>query len=145
MLLIPMFNQLNLRVLFLAVFALYFSACTETVSNSVVNGKPAWFWSPNDGDVLGGVGEAGTHVDGIAAQRQLAVHRAIEDIAKQKGVTVSSVQTLQQHSTESSSASSTLDVYSVQTVSGITVTARVREFWIDPQTKRLFVWITEVR
>jgi hypothetical protein len=143
MLLITMFNQLNLRVLFLALFALYFSACAET--GVVVNGKPAWFWSPNDGDILGGVGEAGTHVDGIAAQRQLAVHRAIEDIAKQKGVTVSSVQTLQQHTTESSSTSSTLDVYSVQTVSGITVTARVREFWIDPQTKRLFVWVTEMR
>ncbi|MDR2401846.1 MAG: hypothetical protein LBD73_09390 [Deferribacteraceae bacterium] len=139
-----MFKNFTL-LFFLAVFsAIFLAACTAAKTNTLVNGKPAWFWSPNDGELLGGVGEAGTHIDGLTAQRQLAVYRAIEDIAKQKGVKVDSVQTLQQHTTETST-SSKMDVYSVQTVSGVMVTARVREFWIDPQTKRMLVWVTEVR
>ncbi|MDR2104935.1 MAG: hypothetical protein LBP51_04180 [Deferribacteraceae bacterium] len=148
---IPMLNKLsavikyNLVFLaFLAIFSLLSTACAVSKTDAIVNNKPAWFWEPNDGELIGGVGDAGTHVDGIAAQRQLAVYRAIEDIARQKGVTVNSVQTLQQYSTETSSSSS-LELYSVQTVSGATVTARVREFWIDPQTKRLLVWVTEVK
>jgi hypothetical protein len=131
-------------IIFLAVLSFLSASCTPSKSNSIVNDKPAWFWSPNDGELVGGVGDAGTHVDGIAAQRQLAIYRAIEDIARQKGVTVDSVQTLQQYTTETSSSSS-LKLYSVHTVSGATVTARVREFWIDHQTKRLLVWVTEVK
>jgi hypothetical protein len=130
--------------LILTVFLFYACTALNVSSGGLVNGKPSWFWLPNDGELLGGVGESGTHIDGLSAQRQLAVQRAIEDIARQKGVTVSSIQTLKQHATEASSSAS-LDVYSIQTVSGITVTARVREFWVDPQTKRLLVWVTEVK
>jgi hypothetical protein len=130
--------------LILTVFLLYACTAMNVSSGGLVNGKPAWFWTPNEGELLGGVGEAGTHIDGLNAQRQLAVSRAIEDIARQKGVTVSSIQTVKQQATETSSSTS-LDVYSIQTVSGITVTARVREFWVDPQTRRLLVWITEVK
>lgn len=88
----------------------------------------------------GGVGIAGPHINGVSAQRELAVQRAIDDIGRQLGVTVSSISKVA--STGSKQGVQTqMTSYSIQTVSGKTVRAKIMEFWEDPETGKLYVWM----
>lgn len=112
--------------------------------NGLVYGKPAWYWHPGDGELIGGVGESGLHLDGPSAQRQLAVSRAMEDIARQKGITVQNIQEITQYANREMS-SVNISAYSLQTVDGAYIVARIREVWQDPATGRIFVWATEVK
>ncbi len=113
--------------------------------SSMVNGKPYWYWQPSVDGTIGGVGEAGFHMNGPAAQRQLATNRAIEDIARQKGISVTQVQEITQSATRSGTSSTNIDTYSIYTVEGTVVSAIVREVWLDPDSGRIIVWATEIK
>ena len=117
---------------------------TSSPDKTMVNGKPYWYWQPSAGGVIGGVGEAGHNINGANAQRQLAITRAIESIAQQKGVKVSQVQEIEQHASQTSS-SVNINAYSIHTVDGAVVTAAVREVWQNPENGSIVVWATEVK
>jgi hypothetical protein len=109
-------------------------------STKLINGKPQWYWKPSDGEKTGGVGISGMHVSGKNAQRELTVQRAIDDIARQMGVRVSSIsQTRTSGSSEG--ATTQMDTYSIHTVTGETIKAKINEFWLDNQTDELYVWM----
>lgn len=108
--------------------------------NKQEHGKPYWYWKAGATGKIGGVGICGPHINGPTGQRELAVSRAIDDIAKQMGVKVSSSLHMVTSGTRDSVVTQA-DVYSVQTVDGKTVKAEVKEFWEDPETGDLYVWM----
>jgi len=122
------------------VFSLCVHACYYVQQSPKQNGKPDWFWRPNVEGKIGGVGVAGPHINGIGAQRELAISRAIEDISRQMGVTVSSVSRTGTAGSKDG-ALTQMETYSIQTVTGQTVRAKIREFWQEPETQKLYVWM----
>ena len=102
--------------------------------------RPSWFFNQNIGGRLGGVGVSGRHIQGLNAQRELAVSRAIDELARQMAVKVASFTTVQGEGGRDN-MQTTMEVYSIQTVSGQTVRATIEEFWHDPKTDELFVWM----
>ncbi|MDR2883936.1 MAG: hypothetical protein LBV09_02375 [Deferribacteraceae bacterium] len=134
------------KLLILAILSLAIISCSAKdypIDDGLVNGKPSWYWSPGYEGKLGGVGEAGFNVYGVSEQRKLATSRAIEDIARQKGLTVSSSQAVSHSAASDGTASVNIESYSVHTVEGMTISARVRQVWQDPSTDRIIVWATE--
>lgn len=128
----------------LFVFISFFSlGCSgaKKVSLGQSTDKPAWFWKPSVGEQIGGVGISKAHVRGISAQRELAVSRAIESIASQLGVHVENVTTISSRATSAGGSSTQMDSYSIHTVDGKHVKATVKEFWQDPYTNELYVWM----
>ena len=133
------------------VFNLFFVSilCCGCMGKSVpvsdgtmINGKPHWYWQPSADGVIGGVGVAGFNINGPTAQRQLAIDRALGEISRQKGVSVSQIQEITQTATQNSS-SVEINSYSIHSVDGTVVTATVRDIWQDPKDNRIFVWVTE--
>ncbi len=108
----------------------------------IVNGKPSWVWQPTRDGRLGGVGIAGVHFKGKPAQRMLAISRALDEIARQKGVKVDT-QVNTEATVSGGSANTKLQVYSKQYSNGVVVTATLVEFWEDVETEELYVWMVE--
>lgn len=102
--------------------------------------RPAWINNPHLQGMTGAVGSAKIHFDGSAAQRKLAISRALDELAQQQGVVVTS-QVLRQDSREGELTSSKADIYSFQKNSGETVHAHIEAVWQDPETEELFIWM----
>ncbi len=101
---------------------------------------PEWVYSPSKDGRLGGVGISSMHIKGKSAQRELAISRALDEIARQMGTKVSTVLKTSTSSTATSS-SQTMDTYSFQTTDGQTVKATIQKFWADPASDDLYVWM----
>jgi hypothetical protein len=110
--------------------------------------KPFWISDPQthlaiQGKIYG-LGYSRDHIHGNRAKRQLAISTAINEIANQKGVKVNSELEMFQKGGESvSSPESAIQLYSVQTVEGKTVNAKIIESWEDPNTKELWILMAE--
>ncbi|MFW6099758.1 MAG: hypothetical protein ACOC90_00090, partial [Bacteroidota bacterium] len=65
--------------------------CISLACSAGKTERPDWFWNPSMDGQIGGIGASGPHVRGINAQRQLAISRAIDEIARQMEVEVSNV------------------------------------------------------
>jgi len=102
------------------------------------NGLPNWVFDSNAGGKykLGGVGVSKRTIDGITKQREIAISRAIDEIAKQMGVKVSN--TTLSHSTKNNSS---FEQYSLQTVRGKEVKAVMKETWYNKETGEIYVWM----
>ncbi|GAB1534608.1 hypothetical protein ADMFC3_02390 [Geovibrio sp. ADMFC3] len=134
-------KQTSKLIVFIILLAFVCACGNQTVTAPVPQPKPEWLWKPSDNGKIGGVGIAKEHIHGIDAQRKLAVSRAIDSIAAQLGVQVQNVTVLESHANSSGAGTTTIDSYSIHTVQGSTVKASVREFWNDPQTNELYVWM----
>ena len=131
-------------------FSILFFGCAETSVNQTIaeiqskpksNAKPDWFFNTSKDGKTGGVGISGIHINGLSAQRGLAISRAVDEIARQLGVKVSSV--LKISTTNSSAGSNTaMESYSIHTVDGRSVTATISGIWVDPATDELYIWMT---
>lgn len=106
----------------------------------LIDGKPDWYYNPSNGGKIGGVGVSGIHKDGKTGQKQLAVERALAEIARQMGVKVDSFSSLHSNTSGGSTAVSGQSA-SFFTSSGKTVNARIVEMWEDPYSKELYVWM----
>jgi hypothetical protein len=136
-------------ILLVAVSVLFFgcnavqtpySSSSNQQSAIKTDSRPAWFYTPNQNDKIGGVGICGMHIKGSSAQRELAISRAIDEIARQLGVKVSNI--LKTSSTSSDTGhSASLESYSIHTVEGKTVTATIAGAWNDPATDELYIWM----
>lgn len=102
--------------------------------------EPSWVSNPSVSDKIAGIGICGTHIHGKTAQRNLAVKRAIDEIAAQIGVTVNNV-SLVSTKGNSSGASTSIESYSLQSVEGKVVSAIIKGSWKDPQTDELYIWM----
>lgn len=112
----------------------------EKASEAVSSSMPAWIYSPSGEGYTGGVGVCGSHIKGKTGQRELAISRAIDEIARQMGVTVSSVLKVDSEASGVGS-DSVVSSYSVQTVSGRTISAFIADSWTDPSTGELYVYM----
>ncbi len=121
-----------MRNLLLFLISLFFVACGAS-------GTPEWtVMPPSDGKIYG-VGSSPIHVKGLTFQRALAISRAIDEIARQKGVKVSNTLERVESVSSSGSVSSAAQSYSVQSVEGQTVNAKIKEVYRDPRSKKIFV------
>lgn len=102
-------------------------ACTAPFKTKK-QARPAWIDNPRTvGDIVG-LGQAGFHFNGKAAQRELATRRALDEIAQQMGVTVNSITVIKQQLTGMGSSTNMVGT-SQQSVKGRTVNAVVHDEW----------------
>ncbi|TWI70690.1 hypothetical protein LZ24_02260 [Desulfobotulus alkaliphilus] len=131
-----------LKTLPILLISVLIMACTHhnTPAGPRGNDRPAFIYNPSVNGKIGGVGIARPHIHGPNAQRNLAISRAIDEIARQKGTQVQSWQTVQTTGTRDS-ASTHMDSVSIQTTSGETIHAVIRQMWNDPSSSELYVWM----
>jgi hypothetical protein len=127
------------KILFF-VFLIFIGCGSHKVHNRFT--QPKWIVSPEHHkqakNKLVGIGFSGVHMNGFRAQRKLAIASAIDEIARQKGVTVSNtLERMQAVSGKGKNSSSSM--YSVQSVDGQKVIAKIIDSWQDPQTKDLYI------
>ncbi|MCX8083680.1 MAG: hypothetical protein N3C60_02030 [Calditerrivibrio sp.] len=127
-----------LLTLFLSV-ACYHS---KPVATSEYAGAPEWVYGNPPSGKICYVGSALPHVSGKPYQRALAVSRGIEGIARQKNVKVN-VEVESFMSGTSQSASTSMNVYSVQTTDGATVRAKIDKIWMNPKNDEIFILMCE--
>jgi len=106
----------------------------------LIDGKPEWYFNPSKDGKIGGVGVSGIHKDGKTGQKQLAVERALAEIARQMGVKVQSFSDIKSH-TSAGSSSVQGESHSFFTVEGNVVNARIEQMWEDRYSGELYVWM----
>lgn len=120
------------KTLFFALLTVNLLACTaQQPAKKPV--RPAWMDNPRAVGEIVGLGQAGYHFNGKAAQRELATSRALDEIARQMGVTVSSIMVINQQHT-SMGSSSNMAATSEQSVKGNVVNAVVHDEWLEGDT-----------
>jgi hypothetical protein len=136
------------KYLLLLILLIAFAGCTTTQNNSSTTAAttvekknpdelPQWFYTPTMGQYkYGGVGIAKKSAHGPSRQRQLAIGRAIDEIASQMNTKVSSVQEFvtTKNSTDYSG-------YSIHTTDGQVVNAILMEIWVDRRKEELYAWL----
>lgn len=121
-----------------------FSGCASKHSNSgyASNIKiPEWVTNPSKNGVIGGVGYCAAHINGYAGQKELASKRALEDIARQKGVLVNSIMLVSSKSSNSVKLPDTTskNISSYQTQQN--VKAYIKEIWVNPVSKEMYIYM----
>lgn len=128
------------KYLFIITFLVLLSvSCTV---NNNISAKPEWVYGKNKNEGICFVGSSRPHIRGKSYQRSLAVGRALEGIARQKNVKIS---TKLEHMMSGSSNTnfSKMRSFSLQTTSGETVNASIEDIWLDPDTSELFILMCE--
>lgn len=128
------------RQLLMVVGLICCLAAMEGCSKGQSGSMPEWVFRPAMTGKPGGVGISGPHVQGVSAQRNLAISRAVDEIASQMGVKVQNVLTTSTTASQDHSASRQQS-YSIHTVDGQTIQAEIREIWHDSETNQLYVWM----
>lgn len=93
-----------------------------------------------EGGRISAVGSAKPHVRGSNAQRELAISRAIQMIARQMGSVVSTTLRTEDR-VSGNTAQSSMESISFQTTDNVRVTAEILGVWQDPGTNEIFVWM----
>lgn len=108
----------------------------------VKTGKPKWtLIPPNDGAIYG-VGISPRHIRGVAAQRLYAISLAIDEIARQKNITVSNTFEKLEEASKSSSSKS-MRSYSIQSVDGVSVSAKMVDAYDDTYNETIYILMKE--
>lgn len=129
-----MFKLLTSSLLIL----LAFTGCIQPKANGTA--KPDWIMNPNKDGKVGAVGSAYRHHKGFTYQRKLAVTRALDEMALQRGVKVS-LNMIKKEEIKNDNVKSYVDVNSEYSTNSNTITAHIEETWQDKNTKELFIWL----
>jgi len=117
---------------------LFFISCGSARNARHGSDMPDWVYHYDGKGKRCGVGFSSPHIRGIAYQRALAISRAIDEIAKQLNVKVdTTVETYMSGS--DGSISSGLTSFSVQTTTGQSVKAEIKDAWMDDYKKEFYV------
>ena len=132
-----------MRVFLLSLLImLSFTGCKQSAApvkeQSVL--YPAWINNPNVGGVTGSVGSSRPHFQGVAYQRKLAISRALDELALQKGVEIDLV-AKREETAKDDNVHSKSDIRTEQVVKNSHVTAHIEATFTDPKTNELFVWM----
>lgn len=112
----------------------------QTKLNTTQDGIPTWVYNPMHNGKVGAVGSAKTHFKGRTAQRKLAITRALEELALQKGVKVDTT-TKRDEEVRDGFVSSGSNTYSILTSSGKSILAHIEAVWLDRRNDELFIWM----
>ncbi len=113
---------------------------TKEIITIEKNSIPQWFFNPTmDIYKYGGVGVSGRSTKGLSGQREIAIAKAINEIAMQMGVKVDSIVKTSQVNTGTEYES-----YSFQTTNGQIVSARLMEIWYDREKERVYAWLVVI-
>ncbi len=122
---------------------LLYSGCAQKHSSSAVSKiqLPEWVTNPSKNGVIGGVGYCAAHINGYAGQKELASKRALEDIARQKGVLVNSILLVSSKSSNNIKMPDTTakNISSYQTQQNIK--AYIKEIWVNPVNKEMYIYM----
>lgn len=135
------------KYLLLVILLITFAGCTTTQTNTEssaatmskedTDALPQWFYTPTMGTYkYGGVGIAKKSAHGPSRQRQLAIGRAIDEIASQMNTKVSSVQEF-----VSTKNDTDYSGYSIHTTDGQVVNAILMEIWVNRKKEELYAWL----
>ncbi len=105
---------------------------------SFTQDMPKWVYHYDPGNKTCGVGTSLPHIKGIAFQRAVAIARGIDEIARQIHVSVDSK--LEHYmSSSNGTTSSTLSTFSVQTTSGVSISAKIIDAWLSHTSNEFYV------
>ena len=109
---------------------------SQDKNNPICYTKPSWAISvPRSKDKIYGVGIAGENINGEAAQRKVAISRALNEIASQLKTTVNS----KFESLQSTSGINEAQSYTIQTVDNQVVHAKIVKSCKNPNTGMLYI------
>lgn len=137
------FKGIIMRNIMVFIFSLFLVSCfSKNNVNSEYSAAPEWVYGNTPSGKICYVGSSMPHVSGKPYQRALALSRAIEGIARQKNVKVN-VEVESLMSGTSQGASTSMNVYSVQTTEGAVVKAKIEKIWINPENSEIFILMCE--
>lgn len=121
-----------------------FSGCASKHTSSSAVSKiklPEWVTNPSANGVIGGVGYCAAHINGYTGQKELASKRALEDIARQKGVLVNSILLVSSKSSSDVKMPDTTakNISSYKTQQNIK--AYIKEIWVNPVNKEMYIYM----
>ena len=97
--------------------------------------KPKWI----NNSMGGAVGSCGTHMKGRAAQEELALDRALTELAKQKRANILSNSYSSEKENGTGYRSSSVNNTYVKT--DAQVSSEIKAKWRDPRTDIFYVWV----
>jgi hypothetical protein len=125
------------------IFILFLISCNTATKQKTIIEIPKWVYSgSHDLGKICYVGSSKPHIKGLPYQRALAVSRAIEGIALQKNVKVD-VEVEKIMKGDRNNAKTKMMTYSVQTATGQSVSAKITDIWLNPETKEMFIRMCE--
>lgn len=141
---IKIYRRILSAFFILSFLFIFVSGCASkhSSSSSVSNIQiPEWVTNPSKNGVIGGVGYCAAHINGYAGQKELASKRALEDIARQKGVLVNSIMLISSKSSNSTKLPDTTskNISSYQTQQS--VKAYIKEIWVHPVSKEMYIYM----
>ncbi len=124
----------------ITLYFIIFSGCAIS-SSEIITKQPDWVLNPTKDGFNGAVGSARAHINGLSSQREMAINRAVDILARSKNVTVSNILQTKSNINENGVQNSSMDIFSVHTVSGVNLSVEVKELWEDKNTGELYVWV----
>ncbi len=127
------------------ILIVFVNSCSNTNSSVAPPKEPIWLSNPQklSDDKLTAVGCATTHIDGVDAQKKLAISRAINEIALQKQAKISTV-TYRKKSYNKGEVSKEITKSSLQEVENLNLSTKVMEYYHKPNSRDICVWVVEV-
>jgi len=127
------------KLLFFISFSfLIITGCSKPSSKPII--EPKWLYKPNLNSNTGAVGSSKPHFKGKTMQRRVAISRALDELAQQKGVEISNI-IMRNEKNSGARVSSSTTIKSIQESSSTHIRAHIEEIWIDPRNKELYVWL----
>ena len=118
------------------------SGCGGSKPKPEAGARPAWILNPNYDGKQGAVGVAAETYDmSVSTQRKLAISRALDELALQKGVKVELNMKKEEHLRNQKSSLSIDSSSSYKTTNPSAITAHIEAIWKDPRTGELYVWL----
>ena len=117
------------------ILGLVLTGCNNTQPKPSKFDKPEWI----SNSLGGAVGSCGSHMDGNAAQEEVALNRAITQLAKSKkaSVVAHSIGTEKENGLGYTSTNTNNTEVSTDSQ----VSSTVKEKWRDPKTNIFYIWI----
>lgn len=115
----------------------------KTTTNTNQSSEPKWMDDPYmDGDKVAATGCAKRHFKGSAAQKKLAISRAIDQIASQVETTVDNVMDTSRQVRNGSGVSSQMRTNSSQKVNNVNISTKVKATYKKPNGE-ICVWVVQ--
>lgn len=122
-----------IKIVLLLLLAAALLACSNQPRQPTPSQRPAWITNPQLVGEVVGLGQARRHINGRAAQRELATRRALDEIARQLGVTVSNAMLLNQQLQDTGLRTEMIST-SLHKIDGRAVNAVIHAEWQEGDT-----------